>query len=395
MTDRAASGRQRRLSLLVVLSDPISPLVTKGEVTPRYYNPGDVFDHIDFLLLNDDRPDAASLRRMAGRASAAVHNLPLPRGLFARSLGWREPLMAGLIGQAVELARAAGPHLVRAYGAGLNALFANGIGRALRVPVVVSLHHLPDHIVAKDTKDWLRQRMQAGLAARVLRAAPAVLAVYRAQLPYLERIGVRAELAYNVIGADSLSVKSDYAVDGPLRLVSVGRQLPGKSIANLISAIGGLEGVELTVVGDGPLHDRLVSLAASLGLGARVVFVKAWSNVELCRKLATFDVFASHNLFPGLPKAVMEPMLAGLPVVMNSIGPGLDFELDDAALLVEDTVAGYRGALAWLQSNEAVRRSVGMACLQRALALWEPGAAEQRLAEHHRALIGDRHRIAP
>lgn len=381
----SSSASERRL--LVVLGDPISPLVEKGEVSPRYYNPGDVFDRIHYLLLNDDHPDEASLRQMSGRAAAVVHNLPLPSRLFLRSLGWREALMGSFLREAVAIARPLGLQLVRAYGAGLNGLVANRIGRSLSLPVLVSLHNRPDHIVATGPMDGLRQRAQAGLAARVLRSAPSVIAVYRAQLPYLDRIGVAAGLAYNVIGAAGITIKNDYAVAGPLRVLSVGRQFAGKDIANLIAAVAELDAAEITVVGDGPLHDQLIDQADRLGLGKRATFVKAWENAQLCRRLAEFDVFATHNDFPGLPKAVMEPMLAGLPVVVNSIGPGQDFELEEAALLVENTSAAYRRALSCLQNDERLRRSIGTAARARALALWDPAVAEQRQAMLHRACI--------
>ena len=44
-------------ALMVIVPDRLSELAEKGEVTRRYYNPGDLFDEVDLVLVNDDRPD--------------------------------------------------------------------------------------------------------------------------------------------------------------------------------------------------------------------------------------------------------------------------------------------------------------------------------------------------
>ena len=68
----AHAGSEDRL--LVIIPDRLSLLVRKGEVTSRYYNPGNLFRHVDILMTNDDRPDPDALLeprdrrvRVAGR----------------------------------------------------------------------------------------------------------------------------------------------------------------------------------------------------------------------------------------------------------------------------------------------------------------------------------------
>ena len=373
--------------LLVVLLEPLSDLIGKGEVVSRYYNPGDVFEDVHFLLLNADRPDAGALQRMCGRAMVSVHNLVLAPGLFKRTLGWRPELMGRELSAGVEIARGIAPDLVRTHGAGLNGLFANAIGKALARPVLLSLHNRPDAVIASGASDWLRQKALQFLAARVLREATVVMAVYKPQLDYLAGLGVEATLAYNIIGSSAMPVKSDYSAEPPLRAISVGRQFPGKDISNVLAAVAEMPELHLTVVGDGPLHEALVQRAREAGLEGRVSFLKAMANTELCGSLHSYDLFVSHNLHPGIPKAVMEPMLAGLPVIMNRIGGGGDTDLDSAAVLVEDSVAGYRGALIELMGSEARRCEVGLACRQRAASTWDPVEAEARQAALTRQVL--------
>lgn len=372
---------------LVVLLEPLSDLIVKGEVIARYYNPGDVFDEVQFLLLNSDRPDRDALQGMCGRAEVSVHNLDLAPGLFKRTLGWRPELMRRELAAGVDIAGGIAPDLVRTYGAGLNGMFATAIGEALGRPVLLSLHNRPDAVIASGVGDWLRQKALQGLAARVLRKATAVMAVYKAQLDYLARLGVEATLAYNMIGSSAMPVKSDYAVGSRVRAISVGRQFPGKDVSDVIEAVARVPELDLTVVGDGPLHDGLVARANALGVGARVTFVKAISNAQLCASLHKYDVFVSHNRHPGIPKAVMEPMLAGLPVIMNRIGGGADADLEGAAVLVEDGVAGYAGALIEMVRSEAHRRKVGAACRDLAARTWDPVKAEAAQAALTRRVL--------
>ena len=376
--------------LLVVLADPLTHLISKGEVVPRYYNPGTVFRRVDFLLLNEDQPPLAVLGHMVGDGvEVRVHNMPPPSRLFWRSLGWRAPLMGEWLERCAQLASTCEGALVRAHGAGLNGLVANHIGMRLGLPVLISLHNLPRHIVAISLPDRLRQTAVAMLNERVLRAAGNVMAVYRAQLPYLKGLRVRnVDLIYNTVGSADLAVKRNYGAGSRLKILSVGRQFAGKDISALIQACARVEATDLTVVGDGSLHDQLKALAERVGIAHRTSFIPMMTNEELCRSLADFDLFATHNDFPGIPKAVMEPMLAGLPVVVNR-NLGID-ELNGAAMVVDNTADGYAGAIRALAASEETRRDVGTACRQRALALWDPVSTETQQSNLHKKLVNQK-----
>lgn len=372
--------------VMVVLTDPLSGIIDKGAVVARYYNPGSLFREVHFLLLNDDRPDPSSLKYMVGDAEVFVHNVPLPSRLFFRSLGWQPFLMGDLVRRVTRLAATLQPRLIRAYCAGLNSLIANRAGRALGIPVLVSVHSRPDFWVAGSIKQHAREFVIARLADRVVREADNVLAIYQPQLPYFRRMGVEPVLIRNVIAGDTLRHKTSYSRAGSLKLMCVGRHMPGKDISSIIAAAAALSEVELTIVGDGPLHEGLVALASRLGVASRCRFVKVWPNADLCAHLHEYDVFAANTIWPETPKAVMEPMLAGLPCVMNRNLGDYESELEGAALLVEDCIEGYRAALQELLADEARRRSVGLACRARALSLWEPAATEAAHAALHAKL---------
>jgi len=98
----------RELRLLIVMLEPLTPLLRKGEIVPRYYNPDNMFDEVHFLLLNGDQPDLTALAILCGRARPVVHNLVPPRQMMLRTLGWRPAMLRGFVEKTVAMARTYG-----------------------------------------------------------------------------------------------------------------------------------------------------------------------------------------------------------------------------------------------------------------------------------------------
>jgi len=101
--------------LLVIISDRLSDLIRKGEMTPRYYNPGELFDEVHILMTNNDHPDPGMLQRTVGGAKLSIYNLPADKRLFIRSLGWQTFLMKNWIEEGLKIASHVSPHLIRVY----------------------------------------------------------------------------------------------------------------------------------------------------------------------------------------------------------------------------------------------------------------------------------------
>src|SRR5262249_8716360 len=143
------------MRLAVVMLDPLTPIIRKGEIVERYHNPGDIFDEIHFVLLNDDRPDLGKLQPLAGRAKVHVHNAPVPSQMVVRTLGWRPQFVRSFVAPVLELARGIEPTVTRALNPWLDGFCCAEIRRALDVPFVLSLHGNPD-------LDWRGQSIPEG-----------------------------------------------------------------------------------------------------------------------------------------------------------------------------------------------------------------------------------------
>jgi glycosyltransferase involved in cell wall biosynthesis len=106
----------------------------------------------------------------------------------------------------------------------------------------------------------------------------------------------------------------------PVRLVMVARFGPQKDHPTLFRALAGLkhQSWELDLIGDGPLMAQTESLAAALGIGARVHFLGERMDVDRILARAQVGVLVSN--WEGFPLSVLEAMRAGLPVVASSVG---------------------------------------------------------------------------
>ena len=181
-------------SLLVIIPDRPSMLVAKGEYTPRYYNPGNLFDKVHILMTNDDRPDPKAMQKTVGDAKLYLHNLPIPFRLFFYSVGFPSWFLRRWAEPAVRLSREVRPSLIRCHGNYLNAYIAGRIKQTLRIPHVISLHTNPDEDIRGKQIGWkghiLNWAMQ-GVEQTALNQADIVLPVYKSILPYTKRLGAK------------------------------------------------------------------------------------------------------------------------------------------------------------------------------------------------------------
>lgn len=131
--------------------------------------------------------------------------------------------------------------------------------------------------------------------------------------------GVDAESirAATPLARNELGVRDDEAL-----LLWVGRLDPIKGLDVLISAVGRLRTrvpVRLLLAGDGPLRRDVECQIASLSLGDVVRLLGRRDDVP--RLLKSADVFVFPSRTEGMPNALLEAMLASLPVVTANV-PG-------------------------------------------------------------------------
>lgn len=186
----------------------------------------------------------------------------------------------------------------------------------------------------------------------------------------------RVRVVYHGLDLDRFRPRERPANREPV-ILSVGRLVEQKGFDRLLRACARLlaegQGLRCEIVGEGPLRDRLETLAGELGLGDRVRFRGRLFQEALIGEYARADVFAlvcvqaPDNDRDGIPNTLIEAMAMGLPVVSTRYA--------GIPELVEDGVTGHLvepydlGALAAavreLLRDAALRERMGKAGRQR------------------------------
>jgi glycosyltransferase involved in cell wall biosynthesis len=120
-------------------------------------------------------------------------------------------------------------------------------------------------------------------------------------------------------------------------LLFVGRLVAAKGLPILVDALARLRAqrpaIRLTIVGAGQEGAGIEARVRAEGLGNHVRFTGYQTPEQVGEWLRLADVFVLPSLAEGVPVALMEAMVAGVPVVATSVG-GL-------SELVEDGVTGF------------------------------------------------------
>jgi glycosyltransferase involved in cell wall biosynthesis len=178
---------------------------------------------------------------------------------------------------------------------------------------------------------------------------------------------------------------------------TVGRLDFQKAPEDFVTALAGLgrDDVFGVWIGDGPLRAAAERLAARRGLAGQMAFLGERTDVSAL--LPGLDIFAMASRYEGLPCAVVEAMVAGLPVVATTVNSVPDIVVaGETGLLVPPGHPGLLGrAVRYLLDNPAVAARLGAAGRARLGAELAPEALGAVLDETYRTCGAAAHRRVP
>jgi glycosyltransferase involved in cell wall biosynthesis len=112
-------------------------------------------------------------------------------------------------------------------------------------------------------------------------------------------------------------------------ILTVARLDPIKGLDYLIRAMLFVENGTLTIVGGGKERERLEALSKSLNLNNRIIFVGTTPHSKVWDYLQEATLFVLPSISEGFPRALLEAMACGLPIVATRVGGTPELIIDN------------------------------------------------------------------
>lgn len=264
------------------------------------------------------------------------------------------------------------------------------------IPVIATLHSVTQR---KDGKDWIRQQIEdfclRHYATRILAVGNMVAQAHE---------GKHGKRTLDVIPN---GIPQPGPIEGKLRerlrkeitgngsktiIVTVGRFARAKGYEDLIQAFSLLRQKNidpvLLMVGSGSMFNSIKEQISEQKLSQSVILVGERPDVP--QLLASSDVYASSSHREGLPLAVLEAMMAGLPVVATSVGDIPSVVTNETGLIVPPHQPEMlAAALEDLLKHPAKRLAMGKAAHERAVHEYSVDAWMQKHLALYREVLAE------
>ncbi len=206
-----------------------------------------------------------------------------------------------------------------------------------------------DHFIAVSERN-LRQGVELGLLEEDR------VSLIRSGIE-LARFGCRSDLA-------AVRRRLKVPADAPL-VTQVGNFKPQKAPLDFVrmaaSVAGEVPEAWFVMVGEGALRAPAEKLARQLGVARRMVFCGWWDDIPGLLAATRVSVLSSRH--EGLPRAAVESLAAGVPVVATAV--------DGTPEVVRDGINGFLAP-----AGDVAGLARGVVALLRDAALWERMAGE-------------------
>ncbi len=373
-------------TLIVIVAARITEWIEKGEIPKGYFNPDNRFSRIVIVSLVKDSPSEDAITHLIGSAQSEFHSIVLlsPFAVLT-TLGFNPKLVDYYISRSFSFECVQGERIaVRSYGDAMSGLVAVLLARRLKCRSLASIHTTPrqDRFPQFEgsLKLWILACLEAKARRFTYRCIDVLAPVYSPAAKNIPPAYHHKTLVIpNVIGLPDNAIKLSYSLNRPLRLITVGRLIEGKSIAPLIEMLEHRPDWHLTVVGNGPLREQFIKTIYDKRLSSRVVMTSRMDNTELLRRLKAYDIFVAHTTFEEVPKTVIEAGLVGLPILLNRPNTEFPTEYENAPIhWVNMQVSNYQKSLEELLTHDL--KTVGLETRRHFQTVFNPEAASKRMA---------------
>ncbi len=305
------------------------------------------------------------------------------------------------VGQLYRLLRREQPTIVHTHTA--KAGFAGRLAAKLAgVPLIFHTYHghvFHSYFGAAKTRFYIAlERFGAALSTRIIAVSPNL----RREIGEVYRIAPPRKVALVVPGYDLSALRdvrrpfgdfrARFGIPAEAPLVGiVGRLVPIKHHALFLSAMAqvarAIPQARFAVVGDGELRAELEAQARALGMAEAVIFT-GWQG-DLAAIYGALDCLVLCSKNEGLPSAVIEALVTGVPVVATAVGGVVDMLADGRGALVppNDARALAEATLNVLRDLPAAQARA-QTFRQAAYDLYHIAPSAERLIAFYREFLG-------
>ncbi len=202
----------------------------------------------------------------------------------------------------------------------------------------------------------------------------------------------RIEIIYNGVRAEPLLGTSEREVlrselgltPGSFVVGTVGRFDPIKNLPMLVASLARagkeVDTLRGLLVGDGPVFPEIRSLVEKTGLHDRVRLTGFRSDAR--KLIGCMDLFVLSSFSEGTSMALLEAMMAGVPVAVTGVGGNPEIVLDGESgwVVPSNSVAELTAAIVESASNEQKRQRIAAAGKRR----FENQFAFDRMIDNYR-----------
>ena len=236
------------------------------------------------------------------------------------------------------------------------------------VPVVATVHDVAWFRAQQHTRPYARAYFGRFQLARYARARLLFVdsEFSRGELLSLSPLDpARVDVLYPGVAEDIMQVSR--APEAALVLLAVGTVEPRKNLEVLVRVVAAIPGLRLLSVGPfTPYRERVLRLAAELGVSERVELRGYVTRAELLRLYASATLAAVPSFYEGFGYGAAQALCAGVPLVAAEAASLPEIVAGSAVLAAPDDVTGWIDATRTIVA--ARERAEGAAASVRAVA---------------------------
>lgn len=261
----------------------------------------------------------------------------------------------------------------------LAALAVHTLGK--QAPIVRT-RHISSPIPRNLATRWLYQRASRHIVTTGERLREQLIGVNGFAPTAITSVPTGVDTAHFVPG-DKTVARMELGLPQDVPIVGIVATLRSwKGHRYLVEAFAALPDsrTRLLIVGDGPVKEALLAQIEQLGLADRVIL--PGNQRDVLPWLQAMDVFALPSYAnEGVPQAILQAMLCGLPIISTPVGSILEaVEHEHTGLIVEpQNAAALRQAIEKLLADPELRQKLGSAARERALARFGFEAMVERM----------------